>query len=204
MNKYYLLIFAATLTGLASAAVARPLNYTFVSAEYTKYSSAIDGFSGDFEGYGKSLDLSVTVIPRVAITAGYIRTRAHLTLSGTVADADITSTTFGLLAHVPINDTADFIVAISFINGNADVDVDGVFFGRVDRDGGITSIGVRAKPFDTLEVKGFIQKISIEDTSRIGITLGAAYYITRSVSVDLDYSLDEDSDVFALALTKYF
>lgn len=204
MNRYSLLLFAAILTGLTLPAVAGTFSYSSVSAEYSKYSSAIDGFSEDFEGNGKSLDISIALRPNLAVTAGYISTSADLYLSGTMADADITSTSIGLVGHLAINDSADFLLAISFFNGKADVDVDSTYFGTVDIDGGTSAIGIRKMLFDTLEVNGFIQRISVEDTSRVGMRFGAAYYVVKSVSVDFRYSLDTDSNRIAVALTKYF
>ena len=204
MNKYYRLLFAATLTGLTLPAVAGTFSYSSVSAEYSKYSSAIDGFSEDFQGNGKSLDISVALRPNLAVTAGYSSTSANLYLSGTMADADITSTSIGLVGHLAINDTSDFLLEMRFFNGKADVDVDGTYFGTVDIDGGTAAIGIRKMLFDTLEVNGFIQKISVEDTSRVGIRFGAAYYVVKSVSVDFRFSLDNDSNLLAVALTKYF
>jgi hypothetical protein len=204
MNKNYQLILALVLTGLTSHAVAVTPGYSFISVEYYKFSSRIDGISEVPEGNGISYDFSVAVRPNIAITGGYRTGSANVTTSGTIVDADIESISLGILVHLPINETADFILATGFINGNADVDKNGAFFANVDADGGATSLGVRAMVSDKLELNGFVHKNSIEDTSRIGISLGAAYYFTESVSVDLDYFIDSDNDSFAFGLTKYF
>ena len=204
MNKYSPLIFVIVLTGLTSPAVAGTFNYTSVSAEYSIYSSAIDGFSEDFEGNRKSLDLSLALRPNLALIARYSTASANMNLSGTIADVDITSTTFGLTGHLAVNDTTDFVIMMSFINGKADVDVDGTYYRRVDADGGLAAIGLKKMAFDALELNGFVYKKTIEETTNIGVSLAAAYYISKSVSLDLAYSFDADSELLALALTKYF
>lgn len=204
MNKYYQLILLLILAGLTSHVVAEAPDYTFVSVEYSRFSSKIDGFSEIPEGSGMSFDLSVAVRPHVAITAGYSIGSANVTTPGTTIDADIKSFSLGILAHLPINDTADFMLAMSFINGNADVDINGAFYDDVDADGGVTTIGIRAMASDKLELNGFIHKNSIEGASKFSISLGAAYYFVESVSVDLGYLFDGDSDSLAIGVTKYF
>jgi hypothetical protein len=204
MNKYLPLILAAALTGLTSAVVAETPDYTFISAEYSRFSSEIDGFSERFDGNGASFDLSVAVTPNFSLMAGYSNGSADVTLSGARADADIDSVLLGVMVHLSVNDTTDFIVAVGFINGKAEVNVNGAFSATVDADGGVSMIGFRAMKSDKLEINGFIRKTSIEETTNIGISLGAAYYIGESVSVDLGYLFDSDNDSLTLAVTKYF
>lgn len=203
MKKYYQLILVLVLTGLTSHVVAETLGYTFVSVEYSRFSSKIDGFSEVPEGNGVSFDLSVAVRPHIAIIAGYSTGSADVTTSGATIDADIRSASLGILVHLPVNETADFIVAVGFINGNAEVDRNGTF-SDVDADGGLITMGIRAKASDKLELNGFIHKKSIEESSNFSISLGAAYYIAESVSVDLAYLFDSDSDSLAFGVTKYF
>jgi len=203
MNKYYRLILVLVLTGLTSRVVAETPGYTFVSVEYSKFSSKIDGFSEVPEGNGVSFDLSLAVRPHIAIIAGYSTGSADVTTSGTTIDADIKSASLGILVHLPINKTADFIIAVAFINGNAEVNRNGTF-SDVDADGGVTTIGIRAMASDKLELSGFVHKKSIEESSKFSISLGAAYYMIESVSVDLAYLFDSDSDSLAFGVTKYF
>ena len=204
MNKYTPLILVATLTGLPLPALAEAFSYSFISAQYSNFSSTIDGFAEDFTGEGETLSLSFVVKKNVAIVVGYTRARANLDLTASLVEADITSTTFGLVGHVAINDTTDFILEVSFFNGAADIEVAGVFTNSVDADGGVSIIGLRTMMFDTFELNGFVHKISIEDKTNIGINMGAAYYPVKSLSFDLSYSMDSDKDVLSLALTKYF
>ena len=56
----------------------------------------------------------------------------------------------------------------------------------------------------SLELDVYIQKMSIEDTTNIGISFIAAYYITKSVSLGLGYTLDADNDILTFGITKYF
>lgn len=204
MKSYIQLILLFIFTGMALPAVAGALGYKFISVEYRNFSSSIDGFSEDFEGEDISLDLSLAVRPHVAVIAGYSRASANLTSSGTMVDADITALTFGILGHASMSDTTDFILGARFINGEADVDVDGTYSTSVDRDGAVAFIGIRTMALDRLEFDGYIQKMSIEDTTNIGINFIAAYYITKSVSLGLGYTLDADNDILTFDITKYF
>lgn len=209
MNKYYRLILAAVLTGFTSTGVAETLGYTYLSVEYSKFSSGIDKFSQDLNGNGLSVDLSYAVRPHIAVVAGYSAGSAEVSSSGAgagaaaaVVDADIDSLSLGFIAHAPINDTADFILGASFINGK--IDVKNTCSCNKDSDGGTTTIGVRAMSSDNLELNGFIIRSKIEEISRISVNLGAAYYVSESISIDLAYSLDSNGDLFALGVTKYF
>ena len=204
MKSHIQLILLFIFTGLALPAVAGGLGYKFISVEYRNFSSSIDGFSEDFEGEDISLDLSLAVRPHVAVIAGYSRASANLTSSGTMVDADITASTFGILGHASMSDTTDFILGARFINGEADVDVAGTYSTSVDRDGAVAFIGMRTMALDRLELDGYIQKMSIEDTTNIGINFIAAYYITKSVSLGLGYTLDADNDILTFGITKYF
>lgn len=204
MKSHIQLILLFIFTGLVLPAVAGGLGYKFISVEYRNFSSAIDGFSEDFEGEDISLDLSLAVRPHVAVIAGYSRASANLTSSGTMVDADITALTFGILGHASMSDTTDFILGARFINGEADVDVAGTYSTSVDRDGAVAFIGMRTMALDRLELDGYIQKMSIEDTTNIGINFIAAYYITKSVSLGLGYTLDADNDILTFGITKYF
>ena len=204
MKSHIQLILLFIFTGLALPAVAGGLGYKFISVEYRNFSSSIDGFSEDFEGEDISLDFSLAVRPHVAVIAGYSRASANLTSSGTMVDADITASTFGILGHASMSDTTDFILGARFINGEADVDVAGTYSTSVDRDGAVAFIGIRTMALDRLELDGYIQKMSIEDTTNIGINFIAAYYITKSVSLGLGYTLDDDNDILTFDITKYF
>jgi hypothetical protein len=204
MKIYYPLILAVALAGLTSSAAAGTFNYTFVSVEYEKFSSKIDGFSDTLEGSAVSFDLSFAVKPNAAIIAEYSTGNADVTVAGTTVDAVIKSGTFGLIIHAPIYDATDILIGVAFINGKADVDVNGTFFGNVDADGGVTTIGIRTKISDKLELNGFLRRYSTEDASTINASFGAAYYVVESVSIDLGYSIDSDSDSLALGVTKYF
>ncbi len=204
MKSYIQLILLFIFTGLALPAVAGALGYKFISVEYRNFSSSIDGFSEDFEGEDISLDFSLAVRPHVAVIAGYSRASANLTSSGTMVDADITASTFGILGHASMSDTTDFILGARFINGEADVDVAGTYSTSVDRDGAVAFIGIRTMALDRLELDVYIQKMSIEDTTNIGINFIAAYYITKSVSLGLGYTLDADNDILTFGITKYF
>jgi hypothetical protein len=65
-------------------------------------------------------------------------------------------------------------------------------------------IGIRNRISDYVEVNGFLRKLSIAENSSISVNLGAAYFTTESLSIDIGYTLDSDGDTFTLGATKYF
>lgn len=169
-----------------------------------KFSSDIQEYSDDLEGEEIFLDFSYAVRPNLALVAGYGRGEANLTLPGSYADADTTTATYGVLGHASIDDDTDFILGARFINGKADINVDGAFYQRVDRDGGVAFIGVRTMALNNLELNGFLQKRSVEDRTNWGMRFAAAYYFTRKVSLDLSYALDAEDNSIVLSITRYF
>lgn len=204
MNMYFQIIMILILAGSTSCVVAESPEYTFITMGYYQFSSKIDGISEVPEGSGLSFDFSYAVRPHIAVTGGYRKGKADITATGTTVDADIESTSLGILVHLPINETADFVLATGFFNGNAEVSKNGVFFANVDADGGVTMTGVRVMALDKLELNGFLQKNTIEGDSRYGISLGAAWYFAELLSADLDYFFDSDNDFIAFGFTRYF
>lgn len=178
--------------------------YTFVSLDSYKYSSSIEGIEVDPDGRGVSLQLSYAVRPYIVVTAGYRAGNAEAIASGANIKADTQSTSYGLLAHLPITGKTDLVLAVDFLNGVFDVKKNGVYYTTVDVDGGRTSLGVRSMVFNELELNVFLHKNSIEDVSRVGTSFGAAYFVSESVSFDIDYFIDSDNDFLAFGMSRYF
>jgi hypothetical protein len=202
MKKYYSLIQAGALIVYALPAIAVAPAYTFVSAEYSRYSSLMNGYSENIDGEALAIDLSLAIRPNIAITAGYSRANADLSHAGTTFSASPELLSFGIMAHLAINDHSDFLLGASFING--DVKVDGDYSKSEDINGGMSVIGIRSRISKYVEIDGFLRKQSIADNSSISVNLGAAYFTTRSVSIDLGYTVDSDGDAFTLGVSKYF
>jgi hypothetical protein len=202
MNKYYQLVLAATFTALTFPVVAEPISYRFASVNYAKYSSIMNGFPADVDGYAISVDLSLDVTPYIAVTTGFSRGKADVTSAGTTSIADVETVSLGVTIHLPINDRSDLVATSSFVNG--DVRVEGQFNESEDINGGLTSIGVRSRISDYVELDGFVHKNSITDNSSISLSLSAGYYVNDRLSIDLGFALDSDGDTFMLGTTKYF
>ncbi len=215
MNQYFPFMVSAALICFSSSLLAEPLRYTFVSAGYSKLSTELDGHSGDINGDSVSVDFSIAVRPSIAVVAGYRSGKADVLSAGRDA-ADITSYSLGLVVHLPVNDKTDFILGVSFINGEIDVNdslIGGDNSGGVglrsmtrgeNADGGMTIMGFRSMMTDKLEFNGYLRKRSLEQASYIGLSLGSAYYVADSVSVDIGFSFDSDLRLLAFGVTKYF
>lgn len=201
MKKYFPLIVSAVLTCFSSSLLAEPLRYTFVSAGYSKLSTELDGHSSDINGDSVSLDISIAVRPSIVVVAGYSIGKADVLPAGRDA-VDISSYSFGLVVHLPVNDKTDFILGTSFING--EIDVNNSLVGGENADGGMSIMGFRSMMTDKLEFNGFVRKRSLEQASYIGLSLGSAYYVTDSVSLDIGFSYDSDLRSLAFGVTKYF
>ena len=202
MNKYPALILAIVLTGFLPIAV-QALGYTFVSAEYLRFTSDTYGELEDIDGSGLSIDLSIAVRPALAITAKLLHVNnADVIASGAKASVNINSVFLGALVHAPINDVSDFILEVGFISGESNLA--GVSKSNEDADGSEVNIGFRTMQSDKLELNAYLYKNKIETKTNIGFSLGAAYYAGESLSIDLDLSFDSDTSLLALGLTKYF
>lgn len=196
-------IFSAVLTVITPAVQAAPLGYTFASLEYSRFASDLEGYTDNLNGHAFALDVSVAVRPNIAIIGGYSTGRADVHPSGFNAAADLRSTTFGIVAHLPAKDKrTDFVLGVSFFNG--EIDVDSTLLESKDADGGATIIGIRTMMRDNLELNGYVRRRSVEDDAYIGIQAGVSYYTKESVSIDLDLSVDSNIQTIAFGITKYF
>lgn len=202
MNKYQSILLSLVLTCFNVSVLAEPLSYDFVSLKYSVFSSQLDGYPDDLRGEGVTLDFSLAVSPSVAVVASYGLGRADINLSGTDADTDVRSASFGLLVHLPIDDKTDFILGLSFLNG--EIDVDSPLLSGEDADGGMTIIGIRQKLSEQFEINGYVRRRALEQESYFGIHLGTAYYAHQSLSIDATLSIDSDTQSLALGVSKYF
>lgn len=204
-NLSFYLVFAV-INFFTSSVQAEGLRYTFFSADYGLFNSKVDTISESLDGDGYAINLSYAVRPHIALTAGYIISNANIETDGMDITADIDAYSFGILVHFPINKTSDFIITAAFTNGKADVSVDGGPERSVDEDGGVVSIGFRAMASDSIEINGFLQRNSIEESTSISIDLGASYYLIDSLSIDTGYRVDskDGSDLLTLGFTFYF
>lgn len=195
------MILAAILSCMVSTVSAGKLRYSYISLTYAKFNSALEKYAKELDGNSTSLEISITLRPHVAFIAGYSNGHADVTSSGITAGADIQSTSFGALIHLPINETADFLLGTTFVNGEHKTDVTS---DSEDADGGNTFIGARAMALDDLEVYGLINKSRIEELSNISFKLGAAYYFRESFSIDIGSAFDANGGLLALGISKYF
>lgn len=202
MNKYLPLILTTVLSCFATSISAQSLNYNFVSTNYSLFSTSLEGHSEDLDGDSLSVDLSIAVRPSIALVAAYSVGRADVSPEGNRTSANITSASLGVVVHLPVNEKTDFILGVSFFNGEIDVKDNSVRDN--DADGGMTQLGIRSMLSDKLELNGYLRRISVEDDSRIGIKLGSAYYATETLSVDAGFTIDSESRLVGFGVTKYF
>lgn len=201
MNKYHLLILLATLTCLASSASSRTLDYTYISLDYSKFTSTPDKYTAKLKGNALTLDLSIAVRPNIAFVASYSEGHANTKSSGMTVGTDMQSTSLGALIHLPINKTADFILGTEFINGETKVDATTE---SEDADGGDTYIGFRAIIAEDFDIHAFIHKTTIENKSNISLSMGLAYFIDERFSINVNSAVNIDGGLLALGIAKHF
>jgi hypothetical protein len=204
MTNFYPLTLAAALSTLTSQVVAEPslIGYDFATARYTWFSSIMSGFPADIDGRGVTLDLSLDLRPYIALVGNYATGKAHVTSDGATSNADLESYAFGVVIHLPVNDRTDFQVGASFINGK--VSVDGPYSGSEDVNGGLSTIGIKSRISDYVEIDGTISRYSTTDTSSISINLSADYFVKEQLSINLGLAKDSQGGAIALGTTKYF
>lgn len=192
---------ALALTSLILPASASPLSYTYISLDYDRFNSGLDKYTSEIEGNALSLNASFAVRPHIAIVAGYSKGQADMTTAGIKVGAEVESASLGVIAHLPINETADFILGAAFINGQTSADGSSE---NEDADGGLTTIGARAMATDNLEISGFIQRSRIEDDTNFSLRFGAGYFFDETVSLDLNCAVDTDGGLIGLGISKHF
>ncbi len=202
MNKYYPFILTILLLCFVVRASAETLSYTFISANYSLFTTKLDGYTEDLDGDTFGIDASIAVRPNIALVASYSAGSADFSTEGSSTSADISSTSLGLVVHLPVNEKTDFILGVSFFNGDIDVHDNAV--SDNDADGGMTQLGFRSMVSDKLELNAYVRRKSVEDKSHIGIKLGSAFYINETFSVDAGFTADSESRLVGFGVTKYF
>lgn len=206
MKNILILLMLLGISGFTLPLSATELGYTFISAHYGRFMSKVDGVSESLDGDGYTIDLSYAVRPHIAVTAAYSISIAEVNSAGDDINADIDSTRLGILVHFPLSYSSDLTIEVGFINGKADVSVNGVPEKRVDADGGVVAIGFRAMAYEDVEITGSLRKNSIEENSSVSIDLSAGYYVLESVSLDMGFLIDskDGSNLLRFGITKYF
>jgi hypothetical protein len=206
MKKYFVLLLLICSSSIASPLIAETFSYTSISLGYGRFSDKIDGVPESIEGDGYTIDISYDIRPHIALIAGYSISIAKVHTDGKDFNADIDATLLGMVIHFPINETADFVLGIGFINGKADVSINGGEERKVDANGGLLTVGFRGTPYENVELRVDIRKNSIEEESSISLDFSTGYYVLDSVLVDIGYRLDtkDGSSLINLGVTKYF
>lgn len=206
MKKYFVLLLLICSSSIASPLVAETFSYTSISIGYGRFSEKIDGVPESLDGDGYTIDLSYGIRPHIALMASYNISIAKISTNGNDFNADVDATQLGMIIHFPINDIADFVLGIGFINGKADVSINGGDERKVDANGGVITIGFRAMAYENVELRVDVRKNSIEEESSISLDFSTGYYVLDSVLVDLGYRLDtkDGSSMMTLGVTKYF
>ena len=202
MKNYRPLILAIVLIG-STPAVAQAFDYNFVTAKYLRFFSDTYGDLEDVEGHGTAADLSLAIGPNFDLVLGLLNVNnAYVTIAGEKSNADITSILLGIQIHAAFSKVSDLVIKVGFISGVAQVN--GAFNGDKDADGSEVKLGVRTMKTDKLELSWFIIKNTIETNKNIGLTLGCAYYVRKSVSFNLDLSYDGDTYLQTFGIKKEF
>jgi hypothetical protein len=175
----------SSIASFSLAAEETSLSYTHAGIGYETGDIADIDFSG-FGLYGsKALNDSFFLI------ASYLSIESddQFTLGFATDDIEATGFNFGIGFHTPINSTVDFVSTLSY----SDVELE--FAGdSEDGNGYVLAAGVRALPSDVLELSAFIDYADIEDGSETGYSLGARYFTTPDISLDLGYGSSDDFD----------
>ena len=204
MKKHHLLLAVTALASVTTPILAETFSYTAAAVSYDLLTADIDGVSEDLEGDSVSFGLSIGVSPNLAFTAGYGTGSVDVTSGGDTLEADIDAWGIGVLYHSPINKSADFVAGIDLIQGTIDLKLNGALLTSEDANGNSISIGIRVMAANDLELNGFIDRSDIEDSTNTDIDFGAAFYIDKSVSLNIDYSLDNDGNTLSFGAMKYF
>ena len=204
MNKHQLLLTSTLLFSSTSLVSAETFNYTNVGIFYGIHTVDVEGVSENFEGDGVGVNLSIAVLPNVALNASYASSSLDFSVPGTTAKVDIDGIGLGAYYHVPITNTADYFVGINFLQFESDLKVNGTLASSENVNGNSVFLGVRSMVANKIEINALVDRSDIEGSINTSVQLGSAYYIDKSISLDVSYSFDDDGNTLSFGVFKYF
>jgi hypothetical protein len=190
------LIALALAAALPLSAQAGELNYKYVEGGYIN--SHFDGESGD----GFNLAGSVSFNPNFYGTASYRRVEN--------SDFGITldETTVNLGYRHAMNDKADFIAEVGYVDVGADIDE----LGSDSANGYRVAVGIRGQMASNFEgdIKAYYTDISDADWggSELGFRVGAQYHINDTWGITASYDttklFDESINTYGIGVRASF
>ena len=149
-----------------------------------------DSDGSDGGGFGGSVELNENVY----LIGSFAHQESDLEINGeAVAESDRID--IGIGYHTPLSESTDFVISATYI------EVESEFLGtESDDDGYSLNGGVRSMVSDTVELNGGITHISDGDDSETGIFLGAAFNVSDSIALIVNYVNIDSDDAIGLGV----
>lgn len=195
-----LLICLLLISGSYAVNAAEGPNWNFIEGSYSKLD--IDELSEmDPDGFG--ILGSFLISDDIFIFAGYTTTDDDFTMEGIKFDMEYDETLFGLGYVFYAVDTTDFYGVVSYIKPEVCAGAAGESI-CFDDDGYGLGIGVRSMLDDRVELSARIDHIDIDGETDTSFTLGAGYFFTKNFSVGLNYSKNDDANMYGISCRLSF
>ena len=187
-------VLAASALLFSSLGHASDLSYSNVGVSY------LDGEVADLDVDGFGLDASLAVGDLLFIKGSYARVEAD--------DFHFETDNYGLGLgfHVPITDTADFVMSASWLRVDAELCLELIGCGSGDDNGWGADAGIRWLLTPNFEASIFAGYADISDEDDTAVSVGARYFVTPMFSLGAGYSTanDADSDLWNVDLRYHF
>ncbi|HJS21441.1 MAG TPA: outer membrane beta-barrel protein [Steroidobacteraceae bacterium] len=191
----WMLAAALALPGMSRAA---GLSYSYVEGGYAETEIEADGVDMDGEGYRVTGSLAVG--PTYHIIAEY--STAELEVENFDIDVDIDTLSVGFGYNRPINQRADVIGRILYVD--SDVEVDSPFFNVSGDDSGLgLQFHLRGQVMERVEAEGGIDYVDIgdEDTT---LVLEGRYWLTDALALGAGLRFGDDTTSYGVSLRFNF
>jgi Outer membrane protein beta-barrel domain len=173
------------LMGLASAAAADGLNYTYAEVGYGRINIDNPDVDGDAFGIGGSFALT----DEFHLFGSY--STANLDF-----DVDYTQFDLGFGFNAPISDTIDVVATLSYV----DVEVGASGFGSADDNGYGVGVGLRGLVSPQLELFGGVEYVDLNDSgSDTSLGAGLRYNFNEIFSMGLSGAWGDDVSTYTLS-----
>ncbi len=175
---------------------AAELGYTYVEAGYAE--TELDDVDADGEGY--FVAGSVALAPNWHIVADYAT--ADLDAGGGPVDVDVDTLSVGFGYNYPINERADFIGRLLYVQSDFEIDTPGASI-EGDDDGYGLQARLRGEVVERLELEGGIDYVDLGDEETTLVVEGR-YFLTDRLAIGAALESGDDATAYGVALRLEF
>lgn len=204
MKKLISLALFALLFCTIGTANASKFNYSFVSLNYMQQTVDMSGISKDLKADGYELVAAFEVNRQFGVNFSFGKAKGDVTISGTKVTLDVDAKSLGAFFHAPVSSTTDVVLGAALLQGELKASASGYQDETESVDGQKVFIMVRSMLGNKMELNAGADQSFIDGESDSAFSVGIQGYLMNDLSLGLNFSFSDDSDITYLSLYKYF